>query len=83
MNVADICVGEGSLAYQFQDVLCKKCRTVKADFMGARCKKCSTSEFVPRIPPSQFRKRMRSFLDVAEVHQFDYLRGAAEDVLYE
>jgi hypothetical protein len=26
--------------------------------------------------------RMRTFLDVAEVHQFDYLRSAAEDVLY-
>lgn len=26
--------------------------------------------------------RMRAFLDVAEVHQFDYLHAAVEEVLY-
>ncbi len=45
-----------SVAYQLQDLVCKKCRFVKADHMSLLCPKCS-GKFVCKTPASDFRRR--------------------------
>lgn len=68
-----------SMAYQVQDLYCSKCRSVKASKLQDYCR-CS-GRFVNAEGPEPFRQSMRVFLNIANHHNFLWLRDTVMFVL--
>ncbi|KAL2635827.1 hypothetical protein R1flu_007306 [Riccia fluitans] len=65
--------------YHLQDLVCVKCRQVKASHLAEQCT-CAGS-FRCRESPADFLQRMRVFQNIAEYHGFDLLRECVSWIL--
>eukprot|EP00497_Spongosphaera_streptacantha_P002185 TRINITY_DN2795_c0_g1_i1.p1 TRINITY_DN2795_c0_g1~~TRINITY_DN2795_c0_g1_i1.p1 ORF type:complete len:234 (-),score=31.68 TRINITY_DN2795_c0_g1_i1:100-801(-) len=62
------------MAYQVQDLKCTRCGLVKACLMSEYCE-CSGS-WKNTIEPDDFCKEIRTFVNIAKYHQFEFLLEA-------
>jgi len=62
-----------SMAYQLQDLSCEKCGEVKGDNLGMYCT-CSSKFRNAQESSDTFRKRLRVFKNVADFHEFGWLK---------
>eukprot|EP01111_Echinosteliopsis_oligospora_P019288 TRINITY_DN9263_c0_g1_i1.p1 TRINITY_DN9263_c0_g1~~TRINITY_DN9263_c0_g1_i1.p1 ORF type:complete len:245 (+),score=36.77 TRINITY_DN9263_c0_g1_i1:68-736(+) len=70
-NLVDI-VQKKSLSYQLQDLVCSKCRSVKAENMGNMCAKCS-GNWICKDSSDHFKRSLYVFQNVANYHKFHWL----------
>lgn len=68
-----------AMSYQLQDLKCSKCRQIKVDNLAKQCK-CS-GEFSITQSKSDFIKKMRIFMNVAQEQQLMFLEEVVSWVL--
>ena len=64
-------VQRASTAYQLQDLVCCKCRSVKVDTMALYCD-CS-GLYINEHSPEEFRRSLLPFRSIARYYRFDWL----------
>ena len=62
--------------YQLQDLECVRCKQVSSGHLRATCSLCS-GDLRPSLPPSEFRKKLVVFQNMAEFHGFELLEQSA------
>lgn len=77
-----------TLSYQLQDLICEKCKLVKAENMNDICPNCS-GNYICKMNPIDFKKRLllllliiflfyiksiQIFKNIAETHKFEWLK---------
>jgi DNA polymerase epsilon subunit 1 len=70
-------VQKRSLAYQTQDLVCEKCKMVKAENTSQLCSNCS-GNFACRENAPEFKQGLQVFLNIAKYHDFKMLRHVVD-----
>lgn len=66
-----------SMAFQLQDLACEKCGEVKGDNLGMYCS-CSSKFRNAQESMESYQKRLRVFKNVADFHEFEWLKDTVE-----
>ncbi len=69
-----------SYAYQAQDLVCQKCKLVKAENLSDICPQCSGS-FVCRMSAEELGKKLQTMSLIASFHSFPWLEGVVKKLL--
>ncbi|KAH9255454.1 hypothetical protein BASA81_006573 [Batrachochytrium salamandrivorans] len=78
-NLVDIC-HRRALAFQLQDLVCVKCRTIRSDNLSEFCA-CSGQWQWAQITSEEFATSLRPFARVAEYHGMEWLDGVVQFAL--
>lgn len=67
-----------TFSYQAQDLVCVKCRLVKAENMATMCPSCSGA-FVCRVSADNVRATLATLRQIADFHSFHWLAATLAD----
>ncbi|KIJ49176.1 hypothetical protein M422DRAFT_28152 [Sphaerobolus stellatus SS14] len=62
-----------------QDLKCGKCKQIRADNVSKHCKCSGTYQFT--VSPAEFRRKLRTIVNVATVHNMQKLKDCAQIML--
>lgn len=68
-----------SYAFQAQDLICQKCKLVKAENLSDICPTCSGT-YVCRVSPAEMKSKLETFTKIATFHSMAWLQGVIEQM---
>lgn len=74
-------VQKKSLSYQQQDLICEKCKQVKAENMLDTCSSCY-GKFKCKLSTEEFTQILHTFQNIAQTHKFKWLEETISTMLF-